>query len=99
MTTTESIASGAVTVDEATGPVGIYAGAVTAAPTPISDRARDYLNLDSLFTAEELAQRDKVRAFVDARIRPNIARWYEDGALPAGDRQASSVISACSGCT
>src|SRR6478752_924362 len=58
------------------------AGAVTAAPTPISDRARDYLNLDSLFTAEELAQRDKVRAFVDARIRPNIARWYEEAHFP-----------------
>jgi glutaryl-CoA dehydrogenase len=38
--------------------------------------------LDSLFTAEELAQRDKVRAFVDARIRPNIARWYEDAHFP-----------------
>ena len=49
---------------------------------PISDRARDYLNLDSLFTAEELAQRDKVRAFVDERIRPNIARWYEDARFP-----------------
>ena len=71
-----------VSVDDATTPVGIYAGAVTAAPTPISDRARDYLNLDSLFTAEELALRDKVRAFVDARIRPNIARWYEDAHFP-----------------
>ena len=94
MTTTE-----AVTVDEATSPVGIYAGAVTAAPTPISDRARDYLNLDSLFTAEELAQRDKVRAFVDARIRPNIARWYEDARSSRGRSPPSSAISACSGCT
>ena len=75
MTTTE-----AVSVDDR--PVGIYAGAVTQPPTPISDRARDYLNLDSLFTAAELAQRDKVRAFVDARIRPNIARWYEDAHFP-----------------
>ena len=48
----------------------------------ISDLATDYLDLDSLFTAEELAQRDKVRAFVDARIRPNIARWYEDAHFP-----------------
>jgi len=63
-------------------PVGIYDGAVTQPQTPISDRARDYLNLDSLFTAEELAQRDKVRAFVDARIRPNIAKWYEDAHFP-----------------
>jgi glutaryl-CoA dehydrogenase len=63
-------------------PASLYAGAVTAAPTPISDRARDYLSLDTLFTADELAQRDKVRAFVDARIRPNIARWYEDAHFP-----------------
>ena len=63
-------------------PVGIYAGAVTEPPTPISDRARDYLNLDSLFSAEELALRDKVRAFVDERIRPNIAQWYEDAHFP-----------------
>ena len=55
--------------------------AVTAAH-PISDRARDYLNLDSLFTAEELALRDRVRAFVDERIRPNIADWYENAHFP-----------------
>jgi glutaryl-CoA dehydrogenase len=63
-------------------PVGIYAGAVTVPPTPITERARDYLNLDSLFSAEELAQRDKVRAFVDERIRPNIKQWYEDAHFP-----------------
>ena len=49
---------------------------------PISDRARDYLNLDALFTPDELALRDKVRDFVDRRIRPNIARWYEDAVFP-----------------
>src|SRR4051812_37590677 len=48
----------------------------------IGDRARDYLNLDSLFTAEELALRDRVREFVDRRIVPNIARWYEDAVFP-----------------
>jgi glutaryl-CoA dehydrogenase len=46
------------------------------------DLSRDYLNLDSLFTAEELALRDRVRAFVDERIRPNIARWYETAHFP-----------------
>jgi len=66
----------------------------TAAPPPIagttvqgtaaeiSDRARDYLNLDSLFTADELTLRDQVRQFVDRRIKPNIARWYEDAVFP-----------------
>ena len=80
MTTTEAVSS-----DNGTArprPVGIYAGAVTEPRTPISDRARDYLNLDSLFTADELAQRDKVRTFVDARIRPHIATWYEDARFP-----------------
>jgi glutaryl-CoA dehydrogenase len=50
--------------------------------TEISDLARDYLNLDSLFTADELALRDLVREFVQRRIVPNIARWYEDAVFP-----------------
>jgi hypothetical protein len=44
--------------------------------------AHDYLNLDSLFSAEELALRDQVRAFVAERIRPNIAAWYEAAYFP-----------------
>jgi glutaryl-CoA dehydrogenase len=50
--------------------------------TEISALARDYLNLDSLFTADELALRDQVREFVQRRIVPNIARWYEDAIFP-----------------
>jgi glutaryl-CoA dehydrogenase len=48
----------------------------------INERARDYLNLDSLFSAEELALRDRVREFVDRRIKPNIAQWYENAIFP-----------------
>jgi glutaryl-CoA dehydrogenase len=48
----------------------------------ISNLARDYLNLDSLFTAHELALRNLVREFVQRRIVPNIARWYEDAVFP-----------------
>lgn len=44
--------------------------------------AADYLNVDSLFTAEELRTRDRVRAFVDDRIRPNIKEWFEAGRFP-----------------
>jgi glutaryl-CoA dehydrogenase len=44
--------------------------------------ATDYLDLDSLFSAGELELRDRVRAFVDARIRPNIDAWYEAGRFP-----------------
>lgn len=49
---------------------------------PLETLATDYLNLDNLFTAEELALRDRVRAFVDERIRPNIADWYASATFP-----------------
>jgi glutaryl-CoA dehydrogenase len=48
----------------------------------MNSRAHDYLDLDRLFSAEELALRDRVRAFVVERIRPNIAGWYEAGHFP-----------------
>ncbi|OJY44092.1 acyl-CoA dehydrogenase family protein [Pseudonocardia sp. 73-21] len=43
---------------------------------------RDYLDLDSLLSADELAVRDRVRAFVDERIRPDIAGWYGAAHFP-----------------
>src|SRR5947209_20261485 len=39
--------------------------------------AVDYLNVDSLFTAEELELREQVRLFVDAPIRANSNAWDE----------------------
>src|SRR5213592_3982443 len=42
----------------------------------------DVLDLDSLLTDEELDVRERVRDFADQRIRPNIARWYEDAIFP-----------------
>ncbi|GAA1869430.1 acyl-CoA dehydrogenase family protein [Brevibacterium marinum] len=42
----------------------------------------DLLDLDGLFSEAELDLRDSVRAFVDARIRPNIADWYESAVFP-----------------
>jgi glutaryl-CoA dehydrogenase len=48
----------------------------------IAPMAVDYLNLDSLLTAEELELRGRVRAFVDDRIRPNINAWYEAARFP-----------------
>jgi glutaryl-CoA dehydrogenase len=48
----------------------------------LTPSAIDYLNLDSLFSAGELELRDRVRAFVDARIRPNIEGWYEAAVFP-----------------
>jgi glutaryl-CoA dehydrogenase len=46
------------------------------------NESSDLLNLDSLFSPEELAMRDKVRSFVDSAIRPNIAAWYEQAIFP-----------------
>ncbi|SMX84875.1 glutaryl-CoA dehydrogenase [Brevibacterium sp. 239c] len=42
----------------------------------------DLLNLAGLFSETEIELRNKVRRFVDARIRPNIADWYENAVFP-----------------
>ncbi|GAA3283175.1 acyl-CoA dehydrogenase family protein [Paenarthrobacter aurescens] len=42
----------------------------------------DVLALDSLLTGDELALRERVRDYTVQRIRPNIARWYEDAHFP-----------------
>jgi glutaryl-CoA dehydrogenase len=44
--------------------------------------ATDYLGLDALLSAEELAWRDTVRTFVRDRIKPNIKDWYENAVFP-----------------
>ncbi len=41
------------------------------------------LDLDRLLTEEERAIRDVVRSFVDDRIKPEIADWFEAGWIPA----------------
>jgi glutaryl-CoA dehydrogenase len=48
----------------------------------MTDLAHDYLDLDSLLSAAEIELRDRVRAFVRARITPNIKRWYETAHFP-----------------
>jgi glutaryl-CoA dehydrogenase len=48
----------------------------------LTGAATDYLDLDGLLSADERAVRDRVRAFVDARIRPNIEGWYERAEFP-----------------
>jgi glutaryl-CoA dehydrogenase len=49
----------------------------------MTDLAMDYLGLDALLSAEELAWRDKIRTFVHDRIMPNIRQWYEQARFPA----------------
>ncbi|MEU4222800.1 acyl-CoA dehydrogenase family protein [Nonomuraea sp. NPDC026600] len=41
----------------------------------------DLLELDRLLTPDERAVRDSVRAFCDRRVGPDIARWFEQGAI------------------
>ncbi|WP_344314309.1 acyl-CoA dehydrogenase family protein [Fodinicola feengrottensis] len=48
-----------------------------------SPDSADFLDLDSELTGEERDIRDAVRAYASAELEPNIADWYETGALPA----------------
>ena len=41
--------------------------------------------IDELLDDEERATRDSVRRFVDDRVRPEIAEWYESGVVPVRD--------------
>lgn len=42
----------------------------------------DLLDIDRLLSDEERAVRDRVRAFVDAEVRPHIADWFERAVFP-----------------
>ena len=43
---------------------------------------------DDLIAPEDLAIRDTVRRYVDERLRPEIAGWYEAGSVPARELSA-----------
>ena len=45
--------------------------------------ASDILGIDALLSDDERAVRDRVRAFVDAEIRPHIADWFDRAHFPA----------------
>ncbi|QCO99477.1 acyl-CoA dehydrogenase [Arthrobacter sp. 24S4-2] len=53
-----------------------------AADVPAVPDPSDVLALDALLTAEELAVRERIRDFTEQRIRPDIARWYDDAVFP-----------------
>jgi glutaryl-CoA dehydrogenase len=42
----------------------------------------DFLDTDSLLDGEEILLRDTVRTFVDKEIKPNVAEWWDEGAIP-----------------
>ena len=43
----------------------------------------ELMNIDYLLSEEEKAIRDVVRDYVDRRIRPDVADWFESGDIPA----------------
>ena len=42
----------------------------------------DLLDLDSLLSEEEISIRGVVRRIVDDQVRPQVARWFEEGQAP-----------------
>jgi glutaryl-CoA dehydrogenase len=45
----------------------------------------DFLDLDALLSEEEILLRDTVRNFVDKEIKPHVADWWDEGAIPSAD--------------
>ncbi|MCC5950828.1 MAG: acyl-CoA dehydrogenase family protein [Acidimicrobiia bacterium] len=43
---------------------------------------RDFLEIDALLDDEERMLRDTVRRFVDDRVLPDVADWFEEGTFP-----------------
>ena len=49
----------------------------SARPDPI-----DLLNIDEQLSEEERGVRERVRSFVQERIKPNIEGWYDEAVFP-----------------
>ena len=47
-----------------------------------SNDPHDFLDIDGLLDDEERLLRDTVRSFVDDRVLPDIAEWFEAGTFP-----------------
>lgn len=43
---------------------------------------RDFLDIDSLLTEEEILLRDTVRTYVEKEITPHVGDWWEEGVIP-----------------
>ena len=53
-----------------------------AAPERAEIRPLDFLDIDRLLDEQEREIRDTVRAFVRAKVLPEIATWFEDARIP-----------------
>ena len=47
-----------------------------------SQVVQDFLNVDAQLSDEEKGVRERVRAFVHERVKPNIAAWYDESVFP-----------------
>ncbi len=54
---------------------------MTAAAAPTPDPV-DFIDVAGLLSDEERLVRDTVRAYVQTRVLPNVADWFEEGTLP-----------------
>ncbi len=45
----------------------------------------DFLDIDSLLSAEEVLLRDTVRDYVEKEINPHVGDWWDDGVIPHAD--------------
>ena len=52
---------------------------------PTSQTPLGLFGTDTLIDGEDLAIRDTVRRFVEDRVKPELADWYETGSIPARD--------------
>jgi len=50
--------------------------------TPGSHNPSDFLGIDELLSTEERLVRDTVRQFVAEQVAPDIAQWWDEGAVP-----------------
>jgi glutaryl-CoA dehydrogenase len=58
------------------------AGRDTDAGSSTRPKASDFLNIDTHLSDEEKDMRERVRAFVDEKIRPHIKGWYDEAVFP-----------------
>ena len=50
----------------------------TVPPTPLG-----FFDTDSLLGGDDIAIRDTVRTYVEDKVKPHLAGWYESGSIPA----------------
>ena len=50
--------------------------------TGTREHGRDSLNIDARLSEEEIALRDRVRAFVREQVKPNVNGWFGEAVFP-----------------